>query len=321
MRETIRRPERREPPAPVQVAAGPPGILALQRTAGNRAVSAWLARQPAPAGLQQHGDAKQEIARLAGTSAPAVEEQHLHIPEAAKWLTDVSDTLSCLTPAALASSDKLSAVEVATRTFATQLRTAVVAAMNHSSVVDHATSPDLGELGDAVALRKAATELARVDRFQAAAQACEDTALALLQARSVNEARQTWRAGTLSSTDPAHVEDAHRARTEVDDVFVDSGWDNNGQTLKSPTKEDDWCGMFASANLFRGAAFDKQLRAAFSHTNDVSNFFRYAAVQSDRTPVSIWADGQWWNVQAYHASRGMSRTYVEGPDAAADIRP
>ena len=127
--------------------------------------------------------------------------------------------------------------------------------------------------------------------------------------------------GQPDSTDPAHVEDAHRARTEVDDIFVDSGWDNNGQTLKASTKEDDWCGMFASANLFRGAAFDKQLRAAFSHTNDVSNFFRYTAVESDRTPVSIWADGQWWDLQSYHASRGLPRTYVEGPDAAADIRP
>src|SRR5262249_45250191 len=153
------RPEQREQPAPVQLAAAPPGILALQRSAGNRAVSAWLARQPAPVELQPGGDAKEETPRLAGKPPPAGDETHPTIPDAVKWLTDVSDSLSCLTQAALAASDKLPALELATRTWATQLRDAIVAAMNHSPVVSHATNPDLGELSHAVALRNAATQL------------------------------------------------------------------------------------------------------------------------------------------------------------------
>src|SRR5690242_14348895 len=127
MRESIRRAEQREQAAPVEVAAAPPGILALQRSAGNHAVSAWLARQPAPADLQRGSDAREEIARLAGKPAPAVDETHLNVPDATKWLTDVSDTLSCLTQAALTASDKLPTVELATRTFGTRLRDAIVA--------------------------------------------------------------------------------------------------------------------------------------------------------------------------------------------------
>ena len=105
----------------------------------------------------------------------------------------------------------------------------------------------------------------------------------------------------------------------MDDVFADSGFNDRQQTKKikvsvtqpdGTTKEvekevvDDWCGMFAAANMFRGAALDKDLRMAFAHTDNVNDFFQYTAkVNASRAPLSVWADGQWWSVKEYHASR------------------
>src|ERR1700759_3640862 len=102
MRETIRRPHRREPSSPVQPAAPPAGILALQRGAGNQAVSAWLARQVAPAlpaiadGLKHFRAGRARIAALTGAPAPAVDPAAPDIAAALAWLTEVSDTLSGL---------------------------------------------------------------------------------------------------------------------------------------------------------------------------------------------------------------------------------
>ena len=123
----------------------------------------------------------------------------------------------------------------------------------------------------------------------------------------------------------------------MDDVFADSGFSNRQSikkiktwvtqpdgTKKEVEKEvvDDWCGMFAAANMFRGAALDKDLRKAFAHTDNVNDFFQYTAkVNASRAPLSVFADGQWWSVKEYHAARGAPRKWVVGPSAAADIRP
>ena len=93
----------------------------------------------------------------------------------------------------------------------------------------------------------------------------------------------------------------------MDDVFADSGFSNRQSikkikvlvtqpdgTTKEVEKEvvDDWCGMFAAANMFRGAALDKDLRKAFAHTDNVNDFFQYTAnVNASRAPLSVFADG------------------------------
>jgi hypothetical protein len=150
-----------------------------------------------------------------------------------------------------------------------------------------------------------------------AARACEDAALAILQARAVAEARTTWRADTLHSSGAPTPH-----RDELDDVFADAGYGQDKVFDGAGGKLADWCGMFAAANMFRASALDRQLRMAFAHTDNVYDFFNYTAnVNPERTPVSIWAEGRWWTVEAYHAARGLKRTHVQGPDAAADIRP
>ena len=333
MRERIRRPEHREQHRSGQAGAAPRGILALQRSAGNRAVTAWLARQAAPAlpavasGLQHFIDGRTALTALVARPAPAVDARALNIPAAVTWLTGVNTTLAPLSsPSELifestvvsghdaeyaeaerVTKDAFAVLEPATHEFATRLRDAIVASINTSSVIDHSVNPELGTLDHAKQLRETATALAALDPmlgFKDAAQICEDAALALLQARSVNEARTTWRADTLRS-DAAN---AGRPQNEVDDVIADSGFGNNQSV------GDDWCGMFASANMFRAAAFDKQLRVAFAHTDNVYDYFHYSKKTSDRTPVSVWAEGQWWDLETYHSYRGLPRTFIEGPE-------
>ena len=111
-------------------------------------------------------------------------------------------------------------------------------------------------------------------------------------------------------------------RSEVDDIFADSGFGFR-QSLRKNGTRDDWCGMFVAASMFRGAALDKNMRKAFAHTDNVYDFFRYTAkVNDERTPLSIWAEDRWWSVKEYHAQRGLSRTWTTGAQVTGgDIRP
>jgi hypothetical protein len=164
---------------------------------------------------------------------------------------------------------------------------------------------------------------------QDAAAACQDAALAMLQARSVASARATWRAGNAVETTVAGAKDPKRARSAVDDIFADAGW--SGRQTVEKYKDDkgveheqinDWCGMFVAAGMFRGAGLDKDLRKAFAHTDNVYDFFNYTARNDERTPLSIWADGRWWLVSEYHQQRGSPRTWMqEGSVDLARIRP
>ena len=156
-----------------------------------------------------------------------------------------------------------------------------------------------------------------------AAHACEDAALALLQARAVLNARATWRADAAQSSTVQQIQQPNRPRNEVDDIFADSGFGTR-QSLRPNNTRDDWCGMFVAASMFRGAALDKNVRLAFAHTDNVHDFFSYSRrpVNEGRTPLSIWAEDQWWGVREYHEQRGLPRTWIEGAALdGADIRP
>jgi hypothetical protein len=227
----------------------------------------------------------------------------------------------------------LQAVVPVARDTATAIRREVLASVNASTVVkaDRAADPHLPSLDQATAWREQSAALAHlagtVDPrgigLRDAALVCEDAALALLQARSVIEARTTWRSGAAESADKADIPKSTRRRDEVDDVFADSGFGST-QSLRDNGTPEDWCGMFAAANMFRAAALPKNVRLAFAHANNVHDFFTYnpSPTRVERTPVSIWAEGRWWGVQEYHLQRGLARTWIASAGAAgADIRP
>ena len=333
--------------------------------AGNHALARLLARQPV-AELPKLADTLKHYrvgAPLLKALAPAPGGTDL--AAATAWLRSLVEVLKALGDAADASNltfestvvtdhdpeygaagadvhEKIGAARWGAQALGERIRDHVVSAMNASSVIDHgrADNPALGTLEQAKAFREQASAFhaaAPTPELRQAAEACQDAALALLQALSVAEARETWRAGSVQTNTVPEVKDSKRARNEMDDVFADAGFSDRQSIKKVKTwvtqpdgtkKEvetevvDDWCGMFAAANMFRGAALDKDLRKAFAHTDNVNDFFQYTAnVNASRAPLSVFADGQWWSVKDYHAARGALRKWVVGPSAAADIRP
>jgi hypothetical protein len=209
----------------------------------------------------------------------------------------------------------------------------VMEQINRSSVgvENRDADPQLAALADVTAWREKSSALralaGRVDRGGAglteAAHSCEEAALSLLQARAVLSARATWRADAAQSSTPAEIANPNRPRNEVDDIFADSGFGAR-QSLRPNGTRDDWCGMFVAASMFRGSALDKNVRMAFAHTDNVYDFFTYSGRPTNdrRTPLSIWAEGQWWGVREYHQQRGLERTWAAGAALdGADIRP
>jgi hypothetical protein len=329
-----------------------------------RVVPALQDPAPLPASadnLRRFREGMPRLVALAGLAAPAVDVADLAAPN--EWLRDVVETLRLVEPIADPSNllfesllgsehdaeyadaqnrirPQLTAtlarvVPIALAT-GTRLRDLAVEGVNASTVVDaaRAADPALPPLAQVTAWREGASALralaAEVDRggsgLAAAAHACEEAALALLQARSVVEARETWRSADTREAAlgdvPKHA-GTQRTRDEVDDIFADSGF-NSQQSLREDGTMDDWCGMFAAANMFRAAALDKDMRLAFAHTDNVHDFFNYDQQPTNRkrTPVSIWAEDRWWNLREYHQERGFPRTWVQGAAVdGADIRP
>lgn len=343
-------------------------LLALQRTAGNAAVARMLARAPAALDLpprathlaeyRQWAAGLRDLAKLAKPPASVSD-----IGDANLWLAKVVATLetakgigdrmdlhaeSFLVHGGALESEYGAAeaelpelvrpvMERARQTGA-EIGALVMSGINASSIANAnaAAEPALMPLEQVTEWRRFASRLQALGStfttmgVQDAAAACQDAALAMLQARSVASARATWRAGNAIESTVADAKKPHRARNAVDDIFADGGWAGT-QTVEKVTNDkgveveqiNDWCGMFVAAGMFRGAGLDKDLRKAFAHTDNVYDFFRYTAkVNDDRTPLSIWADGRWWLVSEYHQQRGSMRTWMqEGSIDLAQIRP
>ena len=173
--------------------------------------------------------------------------------------------------------------------------------------------------------------------LQAAASTAQDAALAVLQAISVAGARERWKTGTSTET-PSAANAGKGPRKEVDNIFQDSGWNSRVSTYEETNKKTgakyqrvyDWCGMFVVSALHKSGGLAKQLRAGFYHTDNVQDFFKYEQLHNaGRAPASIWAEGQWWNLRAFHQTRGSARMWTPRATIKAaltgsgnvDIRP
>jgi hypothetical protein len=352
--------ERRRSPEPEHA------VVSLQRAVGNAAVARLLARAPAatalPPGATRLAEFRQWAAALRDMAAlpkPAVSVSD--IGDANVWLAGVVSTLerakgvgdrmdlhaeSFLAHGELESEYGAAGAELPelvrpvmehARQAGTEIAALVMDGINASSVAaeDPAAEPTFMPLAQATDWRRHATRLHALGAtfttmgVQDAAAACQDAALAMLQARSVASARDIWRAGDAIETTVAGAKDPRRERSAVDDIFADSGFAGR-QSVETYKDENDiererindWCGMFVAAGMFRGAGIDKDMRKAFAHTDNVYDFFRYTAdVNDERTPLSIWADGRWWLVSEYHQQRGAMRTWMEGHIDLERVRP
>lgn len=342
--------------------------MALQRAAGNAAVARLLARAPVATDLPPGATRLAEFRKwafalrgLAGPGRPRVSVSD--IKDANVWMAQVTMKLelakgigdridlhaeSFLAGGALESEYGAAVAELPelirpamrrAEEMATEIATLVMTAMNASSVAGPTAGaePTLMPLAqvdewhrDAKRLHALGTTFTSMG-VQDAAAACQEAALAMLQARSVASARATWRERDETvETTVAGAKDPKRARSAVDDIFADSGFAGRQSVEKvvnaaGVEREQifDWCGMFVAAGMFRGAGLDKDMRKAFAHTDNVYDFFHYTANVNDaRTPLSIWADGRWWLVSEYHLHRGAKRTWMEKPSIDLEkIRP
>jgi hypothetical protein len=226
---------------------------------------------------------------------------------------------------------------------AEEIRTATVQLANDSSVTkaDPAkavfpTQPQAKKLGDdAAKLNLLARDAAlpagagAKTTLQSASSTAQDAALAVLQAISVVAARDRWKMGTATQT-PDVDKAGTGARTEIDEIFKDSGWGSRAQVDDDKGRVYDWCGMFVVSSLFKSGGLAEQLRAGFYHTDNVQDFFKYEQLHNaKRAPKSIWAEGQWWNLKAFHETRGSARKWTPratiqtalASGGAGDIRP
>ena len=342
-------------------------VVSLQRAVGNAAVARLLARAPTATELppgathlaewRKWAEALRELTALAKPPVTVSD-----IAAANAWLgkvvttlenaKGVGDRIDLHFESSLAQGDIESEYGAAEQELprlvrppmerateaGTELSTLVMSAVNAASVtVADAAPPALMPLDQVTEWRLLAKRLHALGAtfttmgVQDAAAACQEAALAMLQARSVVSARETWSAGNAIESSVAQAKDPKRARNAVDDIFADSGFSGRQSVEKIKDKDgneigeqiNDWCGMFVAAGMFRGAGLDKDMRKAFAHTDNVYDFFRYTAnVNDERTPLSIWADGRWWLVSEYHLQRGAMRTWMEeGSIDLAKIRP
>src|SRR5215213_4353764 len=199
------------PPAPQRPAASGgtqlPGLL----SGSNQALARLLARQPV-AELPRLADTLKHYragAPLLKVLAPAPAGTDL--AAATAWLRSLVEVLKALGGAADASSltfestvvtdhdseygaagadvqAKIGAARWGAQALGERIRDHVVSAMNASSVIDHgrADNPALGTLEQAKAFREQASAFhaaAPTPELKQAAEACQDAALALLQAR------------------------------------------------------------------------------------------------------------------------------------------
>lgn len=226
------------------------------------------------------------------------------------------------------------------------LKSRVIQLTNESSVLNKtAAAPRLPGRGEVNSLMAKLRTTERLDEkvglpgiapnlavLKAAAQGSQDAALATLQALAVLGARETWAKGDVK--EPKGAAAVAKAKKDPDDplnkIFKDSAFSTVMQSNSDGTAIADWCGIFVGAHLFRSSGIDEELRSGYYHVKNILDIFQYKqASNADRSPRSIFADGQWWDLKAYHGARGSLRKWTTRDQVAAallkdqplDIRP
>jgi len=303
----FRRPDPGAGPAPgaaSRVAEPLAAVLALQRTAGNRAVAAMLARQPdllstlappssnTPAGrkrlvptlgaddtarawLQLRDGSGVDLPDCSFVIEPAerIELLPLLYDRKEAFFVDFADGRRPLYAAMQAAGDPTA-------------RHAAIAAL---SAYD---APHLSEL---IAMRDAMHGRWLVDDTDA-----RDAVLAAVQLQAATDAQ-----GELLS-------DWKTVRERV-------------TKATSMPVSSEWCGMFSADHLIR-ASLDADLRNAWLHTHNVEAFFTYHPERyPTRIPKWIWDDDGWEDVRGHHTARGALRTWLGAAELSQggelDIQP
>jgi hypothetical protein len=294
------------------VAAAPPqsAVLQLQRTAGNRAVTALLARDPLPDALQlaPSGETPEgrmrSVQRLDPVGAARAHQQLKGKPDAdGKSSIDLADGCfiidaaeqEALRPVAKARKEQAFKDFAARRQPRFDAMTgAADPAARHTAIVALSTF-DSGELPTLLDMQKALGGEWDIDD-----PASRNAVLAAIQLAAATDAQ-----GQLLASS-ADVHDRVQKAAKMGPNF-------------------DWCGFFAEDHYVR-AHMDDDLRAGFFHTNNIEDYFHYVYDRNpDRIKKWIWDGDAWQELHAYHVTRGAERKWLDyatlSAGGALDIQP
>ena len=300
MRTTARRQEEEHPErrAPETGPAHP--LLALQRGAGNHAVTRWLARDPL---LLVADEKRQAIERLDPVPLAALYWQYKTRGPVGIGL-DMGDRTQRLTPEEAETLEPLvrERKEKVFTDFAAG-RQPLYAAMTGAAdpaarhtAIEALRAYDAPLLPQLLGMRDAMGKTWDVDDA-----AARDAVLAAIQLQAATEAIGELTGNTAT------------IRTRVQNA---SGMGAN----------DDWCGFYSADHYVR-AKMDEDLRAGFMHTIDVEGFFTYHSRDDlpERVKRWVWNGTAWQSLHDFHAARGALRTWLAEEQVVSggvlDIRP
>jgi hypothetical protein len=301
-------PARREDSRSAPAAPAPPNaLLQLQRTAGNRAVTAMLARQPlltlAPTGHTAEGRMR-SVERLDPVGAARAHQQLKGKPDASgKGSIDLADgcfiidaaEMEALRPVAKARKEHAFTDFAARRQPLFDAMTgAADPAARHEAIVK-LSAFDTGELPTLLAMQK---ELG--GEWDIEDPGAKNAVLAAIQLAAATDAQGQL----LASSADVHDRVQKAAKMGLD--F-------------------DWCGFFTEDHYVR-AHMDDDLRAGFFHTNNIEDYFHYTYDRNpDRIKKWIWDGDSWEELHAYHQTRGAERKWLDYKALSAggtlDIQP
>ena len=304
------RPRRPDEPAPPTLHA----VLALQRSAGNQAVTAMLARDPlasmpGPSLLTAMGGNTpagrlQAVERMGPADAARAHQQLKGKPDAGgRSSIDLADgcfivepdELEPLRAAAKARKEKAFADFAARRSpLAGVMAAAGDPAARHTAIVALSTF-DAGELPTLLEMQKAMAGEWDIDDA-----AARDAVLAAIQLQAATDAQ-----GALL----LDSKDVHERVWKAAKMAANH----------------DWCGFFTEDHYVR-ARMDDDLRAGFFHTNNIQDFFAYKYDRNpDRIKKWIWAGEAWEELHAFHTKRNAERRWLDYAALSAggtlDIQP
>jgi hypothetical protein len=295
--------------APAPAPAPPVGaLLQLQRSAGNRAVTAMLARDPdplltAPSGQSPEGR-KQSIERLGPVDAARAYQQLKGRADASgKSSIDLPDgcfiidqaEMDALRPLARARKEHAFTDFAARRQPLFDAMTGAADPSARHTAIVKLNQFDQGELPTLLQMQQALGGLWDIDDV-----AAKNAVLGAIQLEAATDAEGQL----LASSSDVHERVWKAAKM--------------GANF-------DWCGFFAEDHYVR-AHMDDDLRAGFFHTNNIEDYFHYVYARNpDRIKKWIWDGDAWQELHAYHVARNAERKWLDyktlSAGGALDIQP
>jgi hypothetical protein len=280
----------------------PAAVLALQRSAGNRAVAGVLARDAldflTPPSSHSRPGRRRLVATFGGPETAAAwlqlrDGSGLDLPDGS-FLIDADERAELLPILQARKESFFTDFAAGRKPLYDAMQAATVVSQRHAAITalaayDEPRLPALVQMRDAMHGRWLVDDLA-----------ARDAVLAAVQLQAATDAQ-----GELE----ADFKTVRERVTKASSMPVSS----------------EWCGMFSGDHLIK-ASLDDDLRHGFLSTYSLVDFFSYRYDQfPERVRKWIWDDDGWQELKAHHTARGALRRWLPRSEMSAggalDIRP